>query len=148
MKRWVIGAGGLFFLLIAAYIIAGIVIRKKIASALHTLPAGLNITYSTLHLHLLTASMTIDDLNIRWAPSPDTSRAQRVFINRFSIAGIRYFALLHQRLAAGSVRLEGCTVNVDEDLLKKVDSSPSMQLPFSALSIGRVECAGGACGDQ
>jgi hypothetical protein len=124
------------------YIIAGIVIRKKIASALQTLPPGLTVTYSELHLHLLTASVTIDDLKIRWAPSSDTSHAQQVSINRFRIAGIGYASLLHQRLAARDVCLEGCAVDVGDGLSEKGDSSPSLQLPFSTLSIGRVKCTG------
>jgi len=142
MKRWVIGAVVLAILLIGGYIVAGFVVRKKIESALQHLPPGLNVSWSALHLHLLTASWTIDSLHVRWAPSPDTSHAQQVSIQRLQISGIRYGPLLHQRLNARTVRIEGCDIDVDRRLLEKKDSLPHLQLPFTELGIGRVEFAG------
>ena len=132
MRRalWVVG--GLALLLTAGYFIAGALVRKKIETALHALPPGLTITYTSLHLRLLSGAVSLDDLCARW-------KGQSVTIKELNVDGIGYAALLHHRLRVRKIRLKDCSVDADEQLMKEKMDLPEMALPFTAVSIGAVE---------
>ncbi|HEV9036637.1 MAG TPA: hypothetical protein VGQ51_08455, partial [Puia sp.] len=133
MRRalWVVGI--LALLLIAGYFIAVARVRKKIETALHTLPPGYSITYTSLHLRLLNGAFSLDDVHVR-------GNGQDGSIHELKVEGIRYAALLHHRLQVRAIRLDGCSVDIGEGSAKMV--KPEVALPFTAMSVEKVEIGG------
>lgn len=133
MRRvlWVVGI--LALLLIAGYFIAVALVRKKIENALQALPPGLSITYSSLHLRLLNGGLSLEDVRIH-------GNGQDVTIKNLDVDGIRYAALLHHRLRVRTVRVDGCSIDIDEDLRR--ESLPDIVLPFASASVETVEVGG------
>src|SRR6185437_254885 len=133
MRRalWVVGI--LALLLIAGYFIAVARVRKKIETALHTLPPGYSITYTSLHLRLLNGAFSLDDVHVR-------GNGQDGSIHELKVEGIRYAALLHHRLQVRAIRLDGCSVDIGEGSAKMV--KPEVTLPFTAMSVEKVEIGG------
>ena len=134
MRRvmWVVGLLALF--VIAGYFIAFALVRKKIETALQTLPPGLTITYSSLDLRLLSGTFSLKDLCARL-------KGQRVTINELTVGGIGYVALLHHRLRLRDIGVEGCSVEVDSISIQKM-APPEISLPFSEVSVGAVTIGG------
>jgi len=120
-------------LLIAGYFIAVARVRKKIETALHTLPPGYSITYTSLHLRLLNGAFSLDDVHVR-------GNGQDGSIHELKVEGIRYAALLHHRLQVRAIRLDGCSVDIGEGSAKMV--KPEVTLPFTAMSVEKVEIGG------
>jgi hypothetical protein len=133
-----ITAGVLVIFSIAGYFVAGALIRKKVDAGLRALPPSMQITYTSLHSNIFLGSLVLDGLHIRVSQG---SHAHEVDIDRMTLSGIRFWTLLKShRLLLRSLRIEGCTANLDDYLLKNNVSSPSPELPFSDALIGRVEC--------
>jgi hypothetical protein len=133
MRRalWVVGT--LALLLMAGYFIAVALVRKKIETALHSLPAGITVSYSSLHLRLLNGTISLEDVLAR-------AGGQSVTLKKLTLDGIRYAALLHHRLQVRDIRVDGCSVDIGEDPQKM--ALPEIALPFEAVSMGRVEIGG------
>ena len=132
MKKWFIGVGILAILLVAGYIAADILVRKKVAAAFGALPASLNVGYSALHVNLFTGSVVIDSLHGRG-----------IAVNRVGAHGIGFLTFLRShRLQLRSLVLEGCTAEPEEKSLPGDSLSRRMELPFTYLAIGVVECTG------
>jgi hypothetical protein len=130
MRRvlWVIGI--LALLLIAGYFIVDALARKKIETALHSLPPGLTITYTSLHLRLLSGGFSLEGVHAR-------ANGQDIAIKDLAVNGIRYRALLHHRLQVREIRVRGCLIEAEEDPKKIMRQE--MSLPFDAVSVERVE---------
>jgi hypothetical protein len=152
LKLFVFIAGGLLIVLIAGYFIAGAMIHKKVDEALQGLPPALKITYTGLHPGILTGSLVIDGLEIRFTPQAENGRTRdsgethqhQVSIDRVVFGGIHFFKLLRSHsLILGSLRVEGVTANLDEYLLEKNTPMPKMQAPpFTDALIDRLELTG------
>jgi hypothetical protein len=144
-------AGGLLIVLIAGYFIVGAMIHKKVDEALRALPPSLKITYAGLHPGILSGSLVIDGLEIRFAPQADSGGTRdsggthyhQVSIERVVFGGIHFFKLLRSHsLILGSLRVDGVTANLDEYLLEKNTPMPKMQAPFTDALIDRLELTG------
>jgi hypothetical protein len=132
-------AGILVIFSIAGYFVAGALIRKKVDAALRALPPSMQITYASLHSNVFTGYLVLDGLHIRVSQG---AHAHEIDIGRVSLRGIRWWSLLKShRLLMRNLRMEGCTVSLDDYLLKKDISFAWPEPPFSDALIERVECA-------
>ena len=136
--------GVLLVIGIAGYFISQSIVRKKIAAAFAGLPATFRVTYSSIDPGLLTGSLVIKDLKVRFTPGPDSLHRHEVSLERLSVRGIPYFSLLSSHsLHIRSLRLEGCQAELDDWLLDKDIPMPKMQgePPFREVTLDRVELA-------
>ncbi|HEV2479072.1 MAG TPA: hypothetical protein VGS79_05395 [Puia sp.] len=100
MKKWVIAAGSLVVVLIAGYFVAEGVVRKKVASAFAALPDSLQVKYASLHVDLLSGSVTMDSLHGRG-----------IGIAHAAAHGIGFWHYLRSHeLEVRSLVLRGCTI--------------------------------------
>jgi hypothetical protein len=133
-------AGTVLVLLVAGYFIAGPLVRRKVDTALRQLPPSLRVSYSTIDVEILTGSVIIHGLVMRYAPGTDSMQAHRVTIDRVAVSGIRFWKLLSSKeLRARKLRVEGCFADLDQDLLEADIPFPKVQLPFTTAYIDRVE---------
>jgi hypothetical protein len=130
-------------LLVAAYFIAGALVRKKLDVTLRQLPPSLTVTYSTLDVGLLSGSLVIHGLAVRFAPGADTSHQHRMVIGRIAVEGIGFWTLITaKKLKIGDLRVEGGTIELDQYLLEKDPPFPKVELPFKRAFIGRLDWKG------
>jgi hypothetical protein len=139
--------GGLLLIGVAGYFIAQSAIRQKIATALKDLPPAFAVSYSSIEPGLLSGSMVIRDLKVRFTPGADTDRQHEVSLDRLDVRGISYLSWLSShRLRIGLIRLEGVRVELDDYLLEKKIPFPEMQGPgrltFGEVTLERLELAG------
>ena len=104
VKKWGIGIGILLVVLVAGYFIAEGIVRGKVKAAIAALPDSLHVTYSALHVNLLTGSVIIDSLH-----------GSGIAVNRVGAHGIGFltFARSH-RLELRSLVLEGCKLTMPD----------------------------------
>ncbi len=145
-RIWFYILGGLLLIGIAGYFIGQSVIRQKIAKALKGLPPAFAVSYSSIEPGLLSGSLVIRDLKVRFTPGADTGHQHEVSLDRLAIRGISYLSWLSShRLRIGLVRLEGVRVELDDYLLEKKIPFPEMQepgrLPFGEVTLERLELA-------
>jgi hypothetical protein len=143
-------------LLAAGYFIAGPLVRRKVDAGLRQLPPSLRVSYSTIHVGILTGSVVIRGLVVKYAPeagamrigaadpakaaAADTTHFHRVTIDRVAVSGIRFWKLMFsKRFAAGKVLVEGCSADLDQELLEKDLPFPRVELPFTTAFVDQVE---------
>jgi hypothetical protein len=137
--------GILLVIAIVGYFIGQSLIRKKVEAALQSLPPAFAVSYSSIDPGLLSGSLVINDLKIRFTPGPDTLHRHEVSLDRLAIHGISYFGLLtSHRLHIRTVRLEGCVAQLDDYLLDKKVPFPKMQgqgqpPPFTEATVENFE---------
>jgi len=99
------------------------------------------VRYASLRANVLTGSLNLEDVNVRYMPDP--AHACQVAVNKIAIRGFSIFAWLWaHRVKVREVRLEGVAVRVDEELIKQDSSLAAMNLPFGDGLIDRVELTG------
>lgn len=127
-------------ILVAGYFIVNALIRKKVDDSLRALPPSVKVSYTSLRFSLFNGSLVLEGLNIRFAPD---AHAHTIIVRRMSIDGIRFFGLLSKkRLRVRALRLEECAADLDEYLLEKNIPLPRMEMPFTDVSIDRLEITG------
>jgi hypothetical protein len=141
--------GALIVILIIGYFVANSMIHKKVDEALQALPPSLKITYSSLHPSLLSGSLVINGLEVRFTPETDSGQAREaskqphhheISIDRLTLGGIHFLALLRSHhLDLHSIRVEGVNANLDDYLLEKNIPLPKVAAPFTDAQIDRVE---------
>ncbi|HXO74955.1 MAG TPA: hypothetical protein VN824_06980, partial [Puia sp.] len=141
-------AGGLVVLLAAGYFIAGPLVRRKVDASLRQLPPSLRVSYTKIDVGILTGSVIIHGLAVRFAPvadpaghaSGDSLHAHQVTVDRLEVSGIRFWKLLaSKKFGAGKLQVEGCFADLDQELLEKDLPFPKVELPFTSAFIDRVE---------
>jgi hypothetical protein len=133
-------AGTVLVLLAAGYFVAGPLVRGKVDAGLRQLPPSLQVFYSKIDVGILTGSVIIHGLVVKFAPGKDSTHAHKMTIDRVAVSGIRFWKLLSSKtLRAGKVQVEGCSADLDRDLLEKDLPLPKVELPFTAAFIGKVE---------
>ena len=116
MKRGVIwGVGILAVVLIAAYFVAGVLIRKKVDEALRSLPPELTIRYTALHSSIFNGSLDLSGLTIHYSKDKHVYEAS---IDHVSMAGIRFFELMRtHRLRVRTLRVDGLKASEEKTKL-------------------------------
>ena len=132
--------GTVLLLLAAGYFIAGPLVRRKVDTALRQLPPSLRVSYSRIDVGVLTGSVIIHGLVVKFVPGADSLHAHRLTIDRVAVSGIRFWKLVSSK-TFGAVKLlvEGCSADLDQELLEKDLPFPKVELPFTAAFIDRVE---------
>ena len=134
--------GILVILLVAGYFIGNAVIRKKTDDALRTLPPGWQVTYNTLQANVLTGSLVIHGLEVRFRGA-GKGHGHELTVDRLAVGGIHLLALMiHHRLRIRDIDLDGISANLDEYLLEKDTSPPTIHLPFTEALIDRLTLTG------
>ena len=132
--------GTVLVLLVAGYFIAGPLVRRKVDAGLQQLPPSLRVSYSTIDVGILTGSVIIHGLVVRFAPEADSAHAHRATIDRVAVSGIRFWKLFSsKKFGAGKLHVEGCSADLDQELLEKDLPFPQVQLPFTTAFIDRME---------
>ena len=147
IKKVLYVVGTVLLLLAAGYFIAGTLVRRKVDTALRQLPPSLRVSYSTIDVGILTGSVIIHGLVVKFAPgadsaglSSDSAHVHRLTIDRIAVSGIRFWKLVSSKtFGAGELLVEGCSADLDQELLEKDLPFPKVQLPFTAAYISRVE---------
>src|SRR5258705_5675860 len=85
--------GTVLALLVAGYFIAGPLVRRKVDASLRQLPPSLRVSYSRIDVGILTGSVIIHGLVVKFAPEADSAHAHRVTIDRVAVSGIRFWRL-------------------------------------------------------
>ena len=155
-RRWVsillYVTGILVILLVAGYFIGNAVIRHKMDEALRTLPPAWQVTYTSLQANILTGSLVIHGLGVRFMPDkgqqakgqprkvqPEKAHVHELSVDRLAVGGIHLFELMtHHRLRIRSIEMDGISANLDEYLLEKDTSGPAIHLPFAEALIDRL----------
>lgn len=133
-------AGTVMLLLVAGYFIAGPLVRRKVDAGLGQLPPSLRVSYSTIEVGILTGSVIIHGLVVKFVPGADSLHAHKVAIDRVAVSGIGFWKLFSSKtFRAGKLQVEGCSGDLDQDLLEKDLPFPKVELPFTAAFIDRVE---------
>jgi len=133
-------AGTVVLLLAAGYFVAGPLVRRKVDASLRQLPPSLRVSYSKIDVGILTGSVIIHGLVVKFAPGEDSLHAHRATIDRVAVSGIRFWKLLaSKRFGAGKLQVEGCSADLDKELLEKDLPFPKVELPFTSVFIDRVE---------
>ncbi|HMH21151.1 MAG TPA: hypothetical protein VK563_05220 [Puia sp.] len=123
----------LLVVLVAGYFIAQSMIRRKVEAALRSLPATFIVSYGDIQPSLLNSSLVISGLKIRVQPGPDTLHRHELAVDQMKIGGIHFLSLMFSKksLHIGSIRLEGCRAELDDELLDKPFPFPKQQSPFT-----------------
>jgi len=127
-------------LLIAGYFILGQVVRRKVDTVLQQLPPSLHVTYVRLDVGLLSGSMVIHGLVVKFAPLADSQHFHRMSLDLVTVQGIRFWTLLSsKKLMVGRLAEEGGAAVLDHYLLEKNVPIPKVELPFTKAMIDRLE---------
>ena len=111
----------LVVLLITAYFIADVLVRKKVDEALQALPPSLHVTYHSLHSHLFNSSLEIGGVDIRFSRDKHVYEAT---IGQVAAEGIHFFELMRtHRLRLRSLRLDGIEASGEEMRLSLAGSA-------------------------
>jgi hypothetical protein len=141
-------AGTVVVLLAAGYFIAGPMVRRRVDTALRQLPPSLRVSYSKIDVGILTGSVIIHGLVVKFVPGADPAglasgepvHSHLVTIDRVAVSGIRFWKLLSsKKFGARKLQVEGCSADLDQDLLEKDLPFPKVELPFTVAFIDRVE---------
>jgi len=133
-------AGTALVLLVAGYFIAGPLVRRKVDASLRELPPSLRVSYSTIDVGILNGSVIIHGLVVKFAPEADSAHVHKVTIDRVAVSGIRFWKLFSsKKFGAGKLHVEGCSADLDQELLEKNLPFPQVQLPFTTAFIDRME---------
>src|SRR5579872_2509359 len=128
----------LVILLVAGYFIASAVIRGKVEAALRGLPASLQVSYTRITPRLLHGEVAIEGLGIRF---PADAPARSVKIARVSADGIGFWTLLRRkRLTVSGLRLERCSIELDDQFADRHFPLPKAAMPFDSIWIGKAVC--------
>jgi hypothetical protein len=149
-RRWVsillYVTGILVVLLVAGYFIGNAVIRHKTDEALRALPPTWQVTYAALQANILTGSLVIHGLEVRFMPvkaQPGKGHVHELSVDRLAVGGIHLLELMtHHRLRIRSIDVDGISANLDEYLLEKDSSAPAIHLPFTEALISRLTLTG------
>ena len=142
-------AGTVVVLLVAGYFIAGPLVRGKVDAGLRQLPPSLRVSYSTIDVGILTGSVIIHGLVVKFAPGADSAglsseaepkHMHRLTIDRIAVSGIRFWKLFSsKKFGARKLQVEGAAADLDQDLLEKDLPFPKVELPFTTAFVDRVE---------
>ncbi|WP_431214697.1 hypothetical protein ACQ86N_07990 [Puia sp. P3] len=139
VKFLIYAAGAIVILLVAAYLVAGPLIRQKVDAALRQLPPSLQVSYASLDLGVFTGSAVLRGVEVKFVPLADTQHRHWVETGRVELSGVRLWDLVFSKeLRAASLTVEGCRAELDEYLLKKDIPLPRVESPFAVVSIAKI----------
>lgn len=135
-------------LVVVAYIIGGITVRRKVAEAVAQLPSSLKVSYSSLHPLLFQSALVIKNVDIRFAPgdsahaaqAADSVHAHHIVVARIELDGIGFFSwIFSRRLKVKVLRLEDGRADLDRVLLDSDSLPHGLQRPFTEAMIKKVQ---------
>ena len=143
-----IGVAAALILVLATFILNAVV-RQQIKQRLQSLSPSLHVTYSSIHSNILTASVSFDNLEIRFVPYPTLPGRQHTFqFVHASIKSINFFKILFgKKFSAGGIYLKKGNILVDSFLLDKKDSAQAqtveqLKTSFRSVNIHHLEFTG------
>jgi hypothetical protein len=129
LKKWLIGIGIGSVVLIAGYIVAEGMVRKKVAAAVAALPDSLQVGYASLHVNLFSGSVAIDSLT-----------ARGITVRHAAAYGIGFLHYLRSHaLRARSLVLQGCTVKKEGLSLEGDVTMDSLGGSVDSVQVGSVQ---------
>jgi hypothetical protein len=149
IKKWIKIVTVAVLILVTGVIILNTVIRRRISQQLQSLSSSIQISYSSVHCNLLTASVSFDELEINFIPYKNlpASRHTLHFLHA-SLKGINFFKLLFsKKFSVNRLRLEKGDILLDQFLLAKKDSAQTeifeqIKMPFKDINIHHFELSG------
>lgn len=135
-------------LVVVAYIIGGIMVRRKVAEAVAQLPSSLKVSCSSLHPLLFQSALVIKNLDVRFAPGDsahagqqgDSAHAHHIVFAKVELDGIGFFSWLSShRLNVRLLRLEDGRADLDRVLLDRDSLPHGLQKPFTEAMIKKIQ---------
>ncbi len=137
---WCVAA--IVVLAIAGYFILNNIINKKFDDALKQMPAGLQVSYASLHPKLLSSSIAIDSLSIIYSPTDKEKHQHNFSFGHITVNGVNFLKLISsKKISIHSIKLEKCAINLDRYLADKKIILPDINInaPFNEVSIDKIE---------
>ncbi|QEC66488.1 DUF748 domain-containing protein [Panacibacter ginsenosidivorans] len=144
--RWMISLTALLLLLVVGNMILKSILKKRLYDLTKQFQPVANAGYSDVHISLLSGSIDIDSLSIKY--HPDTAHKKHthdLYFPVLHIGGINYFKLISgKNFSASLLQLKNGRIKLDPYLYDKKDSVSSrifsaIKLPFENLFFDKVE---------
>ncbi|HYJ62610.1 MAG TPA: hypothetical protein VEV62_02620 [Parafilimonas sp.] len=134
---------------IAIVLIANILVKffieKKIRSSFNQFAPYIKTDFTSIHIHLLAASISIDSVAISYQPNLKKQNKHEIYFNSASLSGINFFKLVGSKsFYASAFKINNGRINLSKYLLNSKDSLPaslfpSAHIPFKKISFGLIE---------